>query len=358
MKASKFMKKRSGKAGLSPGTLVYIGDKRASPVVVKVMDYTEQNYVEKTVKNVDECFQFKDTPSTSWINVDGIHEMGIVEKIGKHYDIHPLILEDIVNTGQRPKIEDFGDYIFIVMNILTYDEKTKDLDAEQVSFILREDCLITFKESNGKNDVFEEVRVRIRNGKGRVRRMGTDYLAYTLIDSIVDNYFTILEKMGEDIDSLEDTLISNSNIKCLKDINKLKKELLFVRKAIWPLREVLGSLERSESSLIKKKTKIYLKDVYDHIIQVIDMVEALRDILSEMIDIYLSSISNTLPEVMKVLTIISTIFIPLTFLAGVYGMNFKFMPELEHPFGYPAILLLMGLVAVAMLVYFKLKKWF
>ncbi len=233
--------------------------------------------------------------------------------------------------------------------------RTNEILTEQVSLILGPNFVLSFQENVG--DVFDQIRERIRSGKGKIRKMGADYLVYTLLDAIVDNYFIILEKIGEQIEFIEERLIINPASDTLNTIHKLKREMLFLRKSVWPLREVISGMERGESSLIKGTTKIYLRDVYDHNIQIIDTIETLRDMLSGMLDIYLTSISNRLNAVMKVLTIIATIFMPLTFLAGIYGMNFKYMPELEWKWGYPLILLIMSTIGISMLFYFKRKKW-
>ena len=347
--------KRSKKAGLPPGTLVHIGKKRTGKVKITVIGYDENNFRENEVRTVNECFQFKDKPTVTWLNIDGIHDAGIIEKIGKHFNLHPLLLEDIMNTGQRPKMEDFENYIFIVLKMLGYDETRDEIKSEQVSLILGSNFVISFQECEG--DVFNPVRERIRNGKGKIRKMKADYLAYTLIDAVIDNYFIILEKTGEKIEDMEDELVTNPTPGTLQTIHNLKREMIFLRKSVWPLREVINGMQKAESPLIKESTGIYLRDVYDHTIQVIDTIETFRDMISGMLDIYLSSISNKMNEVMKVLTIIATIFIPLTFVAGLYGMNFKYMPELEWHFGYFAILLLMIIIGISMVFYFRRKKW-
>ncbi|MFB0509709.1 MAG: magnesium/cobalt transporter CorA, partial [bacterium] len=302
---------------------------------------------------IEECFPFKDKPTVTWINIDGIHKVEVIEKIGNCFNLHPLILEDILNTGQRPKIEDFGEHIFLVLKMLYYLEK--EITIEQVSLILGPNFVISFQEREG--DVFNNIRERIRNNKGRIRKMGADYLAYSLLDAIVDGYFVILEKVGEEIEDIEEKLIKNPTPKTVQIIHNLKREMISLRKSVWPLREVVGVLERGESALIKKTTGIYLRDVYDHTIQVIDTIETYRDMISGMLDIYLSSISNRMNEVMKILTIIATIFIPLTFIAGIYGMNFRFMPELGWRLGYPAVLFIMVIIGIVMLFYFRRKKW-
>jgi len=348
-------KKRSKKAGLPPGTLVHIGEKKKEKVKITIIDYHEKEFVEKEARTVEECFPFKEKPTVTWINVDGVHDLEIIEKIGSHFGFHPLTLEDIANTTQRPKIEDFGDYIFLILRMLSYDEKKNEVKSEQVSLILGSNFVISFQEDVG--DVFDPVRERIRKGKGRLRKMGADYLAYTLIDSIVDNYFLILEKLGEKIEFLEEELVTDPKTETLQEIHNLKREMIFLRKSVWPLREVISGLERSESDLIKESTGIFLKDIYDHTIQVMDTVEAYRDVLSGMLETYLSSISNRMNQVMKVLTVIATIFIPLTFIVGIYGMNFKYMPELEWRWGYLIIWLAMVVIAIFMIFYFKRKKW-
>ena len=352
----KHIKKRSEKSGLPPGSLVHVGQKKSEKVKITIIDYNEEILREKEAKTVEECFPFKDEPTVTWINIDGLHQVDIIEKIGKYFDVHPLLLEDILNTEQRPKMEDFDDYIFIVLRMLECkNEKNWILTSEQMSLIIGKNFVISFQESEG--DIFDPVRDRIRNGKGKIRKMGPDFLAYSLMDAIVDGYFIILEKLGEKIEDIEDELMTNPTRETLKIIHGLKRDMIYLRKSVWPFREVISNLERGESKLIKETTSIYLKDIYDHTIQVIDTIESFRDMLSGMLDIYLSSISNRMNEIMKVLTIIATIFIPLTFLVGVYGMNFKYMPELELPWSYPALWFFMITLGVSMLVYFKKRKW-
>jgi len=304
---------------------------------------------------VDECFIYKDKPTVSWINIDGLHQVDLIENIGECFDLHPLILEDILNTTQRPKLQDLEDYLCLILKMITYDETINQLHIEQVTLILGSNFVISFQETEG--DVFDLVRDRLRKGKGKIRKMGADYLAYALLDAVVDNYFIVLEKIGEEIESLEDELLEKPDPETVHGIHNLKRELIFLRKSVWPLREAIVGLEKGESSLIQDKTAIYLRDVYDHTIQVIDTIETYRDMVSGMLDVYLSSLSNKMNEVMKMLTIIATIFIPLTFLAGIYGMNFKYMPELEWPMAYPVLWLIMISVALFMLSYFRKKKW-
>jgi len=352
---SKVIKKRSEKAGLPPGTLVHIGEKKTEIPRITIIDYDETHFQEREAKSIEECFLFKEKPTLTWINVDGLHQVEVMERLGECYGLHPLVMEDILNTDQRTKMEDYGDYMYIVLKALEFGSKSNEVEAEQISLILGSNFVFSFQEREG--DTFNPIRERIRNGKGHIRKMGTDYLAYALLDSIVDNYFIILEKIGEKIEFLEEKLVSTPSPETLQMIQHLKREMIFLRKAIWPLREVISSLERRESSLIKESTRVYLRDVYDHAIQVMDTIETYRDMVSSMLDIYLSSVSNRLNSVMKVLTIIATIFMPLSFLAGVYGMNFKFMPELEWRWSYPLIWLIMVGIGIFMLTYFKKRRW-
>jgi magnesium transporter len=348
-------RKSRQKAGLVPGTLVYTGEKKVEKVRIRIIDYDETQLEEKEVATVEECFPFKDKPTVTWINIDGLHDLGVIEKIGKQFGLHPLVMEDIVNTGQRPKLEDFENHVFVVLKMLYYDQAKNELDSEQISLIFGQNFVISFQERVG--DFFDPLRERIRKNKGRVRKAGADYLAYALIDSIVDHYFVILEQVGEKIEDAEQELAVNPTLETLQTIRTFKKEMIFLRKSIWPLRDVVNSLERGESSLVDESTLIYLRDVYDHTIQIIDTVESYRDMLSAMLDVYLSSISNRMNEVMKVLTIFAAIFIPLTFVAGIYGMNFAFMPELGWRWGYFGILLVMAIITAVMIVYFKRKRW-
>jgi magnesium transporter len=340
---------------LPPGSLIHIGAKKTDEPKITLFDYDETHFQEKEIKNLEECFLFKETSTVTWVDVDGLHDVSILEKLGECYGLHPLVLEDILNTDQRPKVEDYGDYLYIVVKMLFVNGKSKCVEMEQVSLILGPNFVFSFQESIG--DVFDPIRERLRSGKGRIRKMGTDYLAYSLLDAVIDNYFIVMEGMGERVELLEGALVVDPRTETLRDIQHLKREMIFLRKAVWPLRELIANLERGESPLIQKSTRIYLRDVYDHAIQVIDTIETLREMLSGMLDIYLSSVSNRLNAVMKVLTIIATVFMPLTFLAGVYGMNFKHMPELEWRWGYPVLWGLMALIGLSMLIYFKKKKW-
>jgi magnesium transporter len=352
---TRFLKKTSKKAGMPPGSLVHVGEKKTERVRIRIIIYDEESLEEKDFDSIDECFQYIGQSRKIWINIDGIHEVGIIEKIGRALQLHPLVLEDILNTDQRPKLDDYEDYLFVCAKMLTYDSENSRLNVENISLVLSSDYVISFQEVEG--DIFDPIRERLRKGKGRVRKAGHDYLAYTLLDAIVDNYFTVLEKIGEEIESLEEEVTSDPDAGTVEEIHHLKRELIFLRKSVWPLREVVNTLERGESPIVQDETRVFLRDVYDHTIQVIDTTETFRDMVSGMLDVYLSTISNKMNQVMKVLTIIATIFIPLTFIAGIYGMNFKYMPELDLKWGYPAVLLCMLVIGIIMLIWFRHKRW-
>jgi len=351
----RFVKRTSKKAGLPPGALVHTGEQKTEYVRIRVIDYNEEKIDEKELRTIEECMPYKDTPNVTWINIDGLHDMDIIQKIGEYFGLHPLVLEDIVHTGQRPKLDDHEDYLFIILKMLFLDEDEGQLRFEQFSVVLGPNFVISFQEYFG--DVFKPVRERLRTGKGRIRKMSADYLMYALMDAIVDNYFIVLEKIAEKIEEMEENLIRDPGPETLQTIHNFKRELIFLRKSVWPLREVCSSLERGDSNLIREKTAIFLRDMYDHTIQVIDTTETLRDIVSGMLDVYLSSVSNRMNEVMKLLTIIATIFIPLTFIAGIYGMNFKYMPELEWHWGYFVALGIMFVIFIIMLIWFRRKRF-
>ncbi len=357
-----FLKQRSEKASLPPGSAVYVGKERAHVVEVRILDYNREKCNDSSDLELAEVQPLADSPSTTWLNVDGLHEVSIVEQIGKMFALHPLTIEDIVNTTQRPKIDIFDDYVYLVVKMPLYNDELNTVEMEQVSLVLKENILITFQER--KSSVFDGVRKRVSNNKGRIRKMGGDYLAYALLDAIVDSYFNVLERVGEYIETLEVELVDNPIPTTLHKIHGLKREMILLRKSVWPLREVTSSLQRDEIPFISEGASPFLKDLYDHVIQVLDTVETFRDIVSGMLDIYLSSMSNKMNEVMKVLTIFAALFIPLTFIAGIYGMNFNSekspynMPELDWIYGYPFALGIMVAVAFAMLFYFKKKKWF
>ncbi|HII01573.1 TPA: magnesium/cobalt transporter CorA [Methanosarcinaceae archaeon] len=336
------------------------GRKKAERVVVRVWAYNQSELIEKELETVEDCLVFKGRPDLNvWINVDGLDRVEVIEKLGNCFGIHPLTLEDILNTGQRPKMEDYESYIYTVLKMMllskTGEEDLEEIIVDQVSIILGPNFLLSFQEREG--DVFGPIRERLRKPDSRLRKSGVDYLAYSLIDSVIDYYFVILENFGEKVEELEDELIIDPRPETLHTIQRYKRDMILLRKSVWPLREMINGMQKVESGLIKESTRIYLRDVYDHTIQVIDSIEAFRDILSSMLDVYLSSVSNKMNDIMKVLTIIATIFIPLTFIAGVYGMNFEYMPELRWKMGYPGVMAFMILIGITTFSYFKKKKW-
>lgn len=350
------VKKRSIKTGLPPGTLMHVGTRRVDETRVRIIDYDEGGVREKPRAALDDCAPLRDTESVTWIDIEGLQDIRLLEGLGQSYGLHPLILEDILNTDQRPKTDDMEGYIYVVLKMLDFDPQTLEVVSEQVSLIFGRHYVISLQEGR-EGDLFEPLRERIRGGKGRLRRLGPDYLAYSLLDSIIDHYFAIMEKFAERIETLEDELVSDPGPETLHQIHRLKREMIFLRKAAWPLREVINALEKSESELIRPATKLFLRDLYDHAIHIVDSIETYREMLSGMLDIYLSSVSNRMNQVMKVLTIIATIFMPLTFLAGVYGMNFRHMPEIPWRWSYPLFWLIIVAAAAAMIHFFKKKNW-
>ena len=341
--------------GTVPGSLVHTGARKMETARVRMIDYGPDGLREETLERVDECFERAASSSVTWVNVDGLHDTGLIGRIGERFELHRLLLEDIVSPIQRPKIEEYGDHFFMVVKMLGFDSETETVTAEQVSFVVGPGFVFSFQERPG--DVFEQVRQRLREKKGRIRERGTDYLAYALIDAIVDSYFKILERVGDVIEEIEEAVLSDPALDVMHRTHHLKREMLVLRRAVWPLREVLGSLYRGEVELMSPETQVFTRDVYDHAVQVIDSVETLREVLSGAMDLYMSSVSNRMNEVMKVLTIIATIFIPLSFFAGLYGMNFSYMPELGIRWAYPALLTFMAGVALGMVWYFRRKGW-
>ena len=352
---NKMIKKVSRKVAQPPGTLIHMGEKKTETTTLDLFRYSKDLLEEKKMADPRECLSEKDFKGVCWVNICGIHDIPTIESIGSTFNIHPLVQEDILNTFHRPKFEESEDYLFLVLKMLVYDPGAKDVISEQVSFVLGPNFLVTFQEQEG--DVFNPVRERLRKALGRIRKMGPDFLLYALMDAVVDNYFLVLEAIGEDLEILEDQLLENPTPRVLESVHKLKREMIFLRKAVWPLRELINGLQKTGSKLIKNNTRMYLRDIYDHTIQVIDTVETYRDMVSGLQDLYLSSVSNKMNEVMKVLTIIATIFIPLTFIVGIYGMNFEFMPELKWETGYFFIWGIMVVIALGMVLYFKRKKW-
>jgi len=338
-----------------PGQVTYVGNKVSEAPSIEIINYSKES-VEKSQSNtIEDAFNYNENNSITWININGLNHTKEIEKLGKHYKLHPLILEDIVNTQQRPKIDDYDSYLFVVVKMLYYDDQ-KEFINEHLSIAVGENYILTFQEADG--DVFDGLRDRIDNTKGRIRNSGPDYLMYALIDAVIDNYFTILETMGEKIELLEDTLFLESQEEGItQEIQDLKREILKIRRSIFPLREVISRLEKSEHPLIEEKTNNFLRDLYDHIVQISENLEIYREMTWGLMDMYMTTISNKMNEVMKVLTIMASIFIPLTFMAGIYGMNFEHMPELQFKYGYLCFWAVLILVFLAMLWYFKRKKW-
>ena len=348
-------KKRKEGVGLPPGTLIYTGDKIKEKTKIKVTDYNEEFYEFQEFEEIQKDLTAIKKGVTRWIDIHGLAEVNVIEEIGRQFNLHPLVLEDILSTNQLPKLEDYGKYIFIIMRKLIWNDEENEFDFEQTSLILGENYVISLQERD--TNLFDPIYERIRVPKGRVRSMKSDYLYYVLIDIIVDNYFIVLEKLGEDIENVEDILVKNPDPVTLQLIYGLKKSTIELRKSIWPIREVINKLQREQSSLLGDELQIYLRDIYDHIFRISDLLENNREIVFGMLDMYLSSVSNRMNDIMKVLTIISTIFIPLSFLAGFYGMNFKDMPEFSQPSAYPILIIVMILIAIVMLYYFRRKRW-
>ena len=346
---------QSHKAGLPPGTVVHVGRRHAAVTRLNLISYTADRFEERELACVEECLELPVDHGVSWINVDGLQDTSVIERIGRRFGLHPLIQEDIANTGQRPKLEETGDNLFIVFKMLYHDQVEDETVAEQVSLVVGRNYVISFQEGTG--DAFGKVRERLRQAKGQLRRQGSDALAYALIDAIVDNYFVVLDRFTDAIEDLEENLLEAPSTAMLAVIKSLKRELLYIRRNVVPMRDVVASLRRGDSPLISAETRPFFQDVYDHIIQVTDTVDGSRELVSDLLDIYLSSVSNRLNEVMKVLTIFASIFIPLTFIAGIYGMNFENMPELGWPAGYFIVLGVMATVAVVLLFFFRRRNW-
>ncbi|MEI7811124.1 MAG: magnesium/cobalt transporter CorA [Ignavibacteria bacterium] len=358
----KLLKNSRKKIGQLPGSLIYMGEDRKQDIIITLSRYNKEMYEEKKIKFPEENVPEPDENHITWINVDGIHDTALVGRLGEMFNIHSLTLEDILNTGHRPKTEDNGDYLFVVLKFLDCDSKGDEIKSEQVSLIINNQMIISFQED--KVDDFEAIRETLRKNKGKIRELGADYLAYRLLDTVVDKYFTVVENIGDRIIELEDELLESPTKLTLQKLYKLKSDMIIIRRAVWPLREVISGLEKIDSDIIRNTTQPYLRDLYDHVVQLIDTNENYREMVSGMMDIYLSSVSNKLNEIMKVLTIISTFFIPLNFLAGLYGMNFNTeasplnMPELNWRFGYPMIIAVMLSVSGGLFIFFKKKGWF
>lgn len=351
------IRSKISKLGMAPGSLVFTGEQKMAEQKISVIRYSEDGLEEFDTRHLEEVEKLtKIEKGVAWVNIDGLHDVDTISALCTSLGIHKLTIEDILGIGQRPKFEEFEDYLFVVLRMFLLEENGRDVEDEQLSFVLQGGVLVTFQEKEG--DVFSHVRNRIREGKGMIRKRGGDYLLYALIDSVVDYYFLILEKQGEQIEEVEEDVLENPQDSVLNELHRIRREILQLRRSIYPLREVMTRFERVEEPHVSNESKVFIRDLYDHTIQVIETVEVFRDMVSGTIDLYMNSVSNRMNNVMKVLTIIATIFIPLTFIAGVYGMNFEHMPELGWPWAYYAVWALMLMMAFAMVIYFKVKKWF
>jgi magnesium transporter len=352
---ARLIKRKSRPVGLAPGSLVYTGQVDTGKIHLSIIEYTEEKLIEKDYVSIDECLEYLGSPSMTWIQVYGVSNPAMVAAIGKHFKFHPLVLEDILNTGQRSKLDIYQDQVFIVVRLLQYDKLAKELKDEQVSIVFGPNYLVCFLEHD--EDIFKPIKDRLRQGSNRIRKQGSDYLAYTLLDTIVDYYFSVLEQVDADLDHLEEELVHFPKPITLQQIQHIKRDMIILRKTIWPMRDVINRFLRLENPLVSPTTQLYLHDVYDHTVQAIDITEGFRDVVSGMLDVYLSNINIRTNDIMKVLTIVSTIFVPLTFITSLYGMNFEFMPELHSKIAYPMVLSLMASIAFGMLIYFHRKHW-
>ena len=343
------------KSGLPPGSLVHVGEVHKHEHKISVVNYNKSTLEKHTVKSIEELLPYKTSDTITWVIVDGLKDVSIIDAIGQHFDIHALVLEDILNTHQRPKFEEFDDYLYIVLKAISLGNEEFNVEYEQISLLILNNFVFTFKEK--PDELFNPILTRLNNEKSQIRNLGADYLAYVIMDAVVDEYFALQDTFDELIESVEDDLLTNPSTKTLSKIQKFKRELIFLRRTVSPLRELLAAIQRSESPLLDEKTRRYFGDVYDHAIRIIEAMESYRDLIAGMLDIYLSSVSNKMNETMKVLTVFASIFIPLTFIAGVYGMNFEYMPELKWRWSYPALWIVFVGVSVFLLRFFKKKNW-
>jgi len=341
--------------GLRPGELVHIGEKKVEHVKLDLIEYDEKNFIEIKDTTIEKCLESKIKPNISWINIVGIHDPKIIENLGNAFDVHALHQANIMNTELRPSIDIHENYIFLMLKMPHFDDQTGKIELEQISFIISKNHLLTFQEIEG--DFFEQIRKRLRENVGKLRTAKTDYLGYALLDAVIDSYFLILEKISDISENLEDELMLNPTTNTLHSLQILKRQMVLLRKSIWPAREVIDNLQRASTPLICEETKTYLHDVYNHVIQVIDTTEGIRDVVGSLLETYLSSVSNKMNEVMKTLTVIASIFIPITFIASVYGTNFEYIPELQWHGSYFVMIGGMVIIVIMMLTWFKKKKW-
>jgi len=340
---------------MPPGSLVHIGERKLENVRITLIDYNQDHCREAVLDSIEEAAEYLDRPTVTWINIDGIHDGEVIEAAGRVFGIHPLVLADIMNTRQRPKYEPYDNLAFIVVKMLDMQPDRQEIISEQLSIVIRRNCVVTFQEAPG--DVLDGLRERIRGGKGRIRSAGSDYLAHCILDAVLDGYYEVLDDLSDRVEEMEERLVEHPRQNQLHRIYAARRELLLLRKYIRPIREMVASLDRNETGLIRPETSPYIRDLYDHSIQIIETMEMLRDAIAGMLEMYLTSSSNRMNEVMKVLTIIATIFIPLTFIVGVYGMNLK-MPEYGWKYSYPVVWAVMLAIAAGMVWYFRRKKWF
>jgi magnesium transporter len=348
-------KRRQVIPGEAPGLLKLSQDTPKTPPIITMIEYGPDYLEERVDVGCEELLPHLNNDLVTWINIDGLSYLTVLRTLGQRFNLHPLALEDVLDTSQRPKVEQYDDYLFLVSKML-YLDKQQEIGAEQVSMFLGKSFLITLQEE-GEFDVFEPVRARIRSGKGRIREAQSDYLAYALLDSVIDHYYPVLEYIGAEIDTIEDELIDNPLVRPIGSLHEHKRTLAQIRRMVWPLRDVTNLLLHEEPGLIRPETKVFLRDCYDHSVQLMDVVESYRDVLSGLTEVHISSIGLRTNEIMRVLTVISSVFIPLTFIAGVYGMNFAHMPELAQPYGYGACLLVMLLIGIGQILYFKKRHW-
>lgn len=353
---SNLIKRYSHKVGLPPGTLIYVGEERSEPIVINLIEYNESSCHESMIEKYEECQSLKNSDTVTWLDIQGIHEADYVREIGQHFGIDTLVLEDIMNPTQLPKIEEYDEYYFLIIRTLKLNTDTNDLCEEPINLILGHNYVISLQESGEK--IFQPIHNRIVNQQGRIRKMHAGYLAYALIDLIVDNYFLVMEQISESIELIEEEAIINPTQDVLRKINNIRRQLLLLRKPIIPLRDIISEILSGEITIFKEDTYPYFRDLYDHILQLIHTLEILRMSASTLFDTYSTALNHKMNEVMKVLTLVATFFIPLTFIAGIYGMNFHFMPELKMQWGYPIVLFIMASIGISMFIYFKKKKWF
>lgn len=352
---ARFFKNREVNKGLAPGSLVFIGNRKLENTRIRLIDFDNTNLKEQELEDISQGTKYIETNTVTWINIDGLHDLEIINKVGKIFDLHPLLLEDILNTGQRPKMEEFDNCLFLVLKMLRYDDEKQIILSEQLSMIIGRTFLITFQERVG--DVFEPVRERIRKKRGRIRASGIDYLAYALLDTVVDNYIYLISKLGEKIEDIEVGILEETSAKTLEKISNYKREMSYIRKSVRPTREYIAKLTRLESEFIREETNPFLNDLLDLITQATEAIDTYREMLSDQLNIYNSSISNKMNDIMKILTIFAAIFIPLTFIAGIYGTNFEYLPELHFKYSYFIFLGIMVTIAIGMLFFFKRKGW-